>query len=71
MHTPIQKCYTPCIYYHELHDKSKTPTVKVVCDYRDGIEIRLIPNEEINNCSYFKTYKQIKENSKKYFHTKI
>jgi uncharacterized FlaG/YvyC family protein len=63
----MHKCYTPCIYYHELHDKSKTPTVKVICDIREGQEIRNIPNEEIQNCEHYKTYNEVKENSKKIF----
>lgn len=63
------KCTYPetCIYFHAMHESHNKPSVRIVCDYRDGLEIRLIPNEEINNCQHFKTFKQIKENNKKYF----
>lgn len=63
------KCSYPetCIYYHEVFDKNNKPSVRIVCDYRDGLEIKLIPTAEINNCPHFKSYKQIKEEHKKYF----
>lgn len=63
----MHRCYTPCIYYHEVHDKSQKPTVKVICDYREGEEIINISKEEINNCEHFKTYNEIKENNKKIY----
>lgn len=66
MFTPMLRCYTPCINYHEVHDKSKQPSVKIICDYKDGVEIRNLSKEEINNCIHFKTFKEIRESNKKF-----
>jgi len=63
----MNKCYIPCIYYHEVYDKSKTPTVKITCDIKDGQEIKNIPDKEIQNCEHFKTYNEVKENNRKVF----
>lgn len=57
----MNKCTTPCIYYHELHDRHRKPSVKTVCDIRDGEEIKNIPVEEIDNCKEFKTFKDVKK----------
>jgi hypothetical protein len=54
------KCFTPCIYYNEIHNKFNKPSIKSICDIRDSGEIKNIPKEEIENCQYFKTYKDIK-----------
>lgn len=61
MFTPMHQCFTPCINYHEVTNKHEKPSIRIVCDYKDGIEIRLIPQEEINNCKHFKTFEQIKK----------
>ena len=53
------KCTTPCIYYREIVDKSKIPSVRTVCDARDK-EIKHISKKDIENCSLYKTYKSIK-----------
>ena len=59
----MQKCFTPCIYYHEIECTEK-PTKKLVCDMREGQEIKDIPRDVINDCEYFKTYEDIR---KKFF----
>ena len=56
----MRKCFTPCVYYHETYDKQSKPSVKVVCDIREGEEIKNISDEDINNCKNFKTYKDVK-----------
>lgn len=56
----MNKCTTPCIYYHEVFDKAKKPSVKIVCDIKEGIEIKNISDDEIINCKHFKTFKDIK-----------
>lgn len=58
------KCQTPCIYYHEIHNKQEKPSVKVICDYREGEEIKNIPLEEINNCDHFTTLTEVKQKFK-------
>lgn len=63
----MNKCITPCIYYSEIFDKSKTSAVKVICDIREGEEIKNILIQEIETCTYFKTYKEIQENNKKFY----
>ena len=62
----MKQCYTPCIFYHEVYDKTKKPSVRVICDIKDGKEIKDIPDEEIQNCEHFKTYNEIKENNKNF-----
>lgn len=57
----MNQCYTPCIYYCEIENKSKNPSMKIICDMRDGEEIRNIPADEIGICKHFKTYKDLKE----------
>jgi hypothetical protein len=54
------KCKTPCVFYREIIDKSKKPTYKTVCDYRDGEEIKNIPQDEIEKCNIFKSFKEVK-----------
>ena len=54
------QCTTPCIFYREIIDRSKKPSYKTVCDYKDGEEIKNIPQSEINNCNNFKSFKEIK-----------
>jgi len=63
------RCSFPqtCIYYYEVYDKHNKPSVRIVCDYKDGTEIKKLSTEEITNCPHFKTYKQVKETHKKYF----
>lgn len=58
------KCTTPCIYYREIMDKTKQPRYKIVCEYRDGEEIKNIPQDEKLNCNFFKSYKEIKWKTK-------
>lgn len=60
-------CYTSCIYYYINIDKSRKPSVRLTCDYREGEEIKNIPIEEIKNCEHFKTYKEIQESNKKFY----
>ena len=52
------RCVYPdtCIYYREIGKKN----VRMVCDYRDGEEIKNILAEEIKNCKHYKTYKDVK-----------
>ena len=57
----MQKCFTPCIWYREK-DNNEKPTKKMVCDMRDGQEIKDILREIIDTCEYFKTYKDIRKN---------
>jgi len=54
------RCTYPdvCVYYREI---GKT-NIKTVCERRDGEEIKNIPAEEIENCEYHKTYKDVKWN---------
>ena len=47
-----------CIYYNEIIDKNDKYNVKMMCDYKDK-EIKDIPIEEIENCIYHKTYRDI------------
>jgi len=63
----MNKCYIPCIFYHELYDRTQKPSVRIICDIKDGQEIKNIPTEEIQNCGHFKTYSEIKDNNKKIF----
>jgi hypothetical protein len=56
----MHKCYTPCIYYNEKYDRSKKPMYKIVCDMKDGEEIRNIPQEEIDNCTHYKSYTEVR-----------
>ncbi len=58
------KCQTPCIYYYESHTKSESPTVRLICDFRDGEEIKNLSINEINECKHFKTYNQVKKEYK-------
>ncbi len=48
------KCFTPCIYYHEYHYKTK-PTIKPSCIFY-GKEVSKIPEKEINACNHFKMF---------------
>lgn len=56
----MYKCTTPCIYYREIYDQNKKPSIKIICDFRDGEEIKQIPLKEKVNCQHFKTYVNIK-----------
>ncbi len=53
------KCITPCIYYREILNRSKKPSYKIICDYKEGEEIKNIPYEEKVNCKFFKSFKDI------------
>ncbi len=53
----MHKCFTPCIYYREVYDKTKKPSMKIICDYKDT-EIFKMPEDDINFCKQFTTYKQ-------------
>lgn len=61
MSSHFHKCYSECIFYHISLDKTNKPSVKLTCDYRDGIEFKNIPEQEIKNCNHFKTYQQAKQ----------
>lgn len=61
MFTPMHRCYTPCIFYHEVYNKNEKPSVRIICDYKDGKEIKDISEKEIENCIHFKTYEQVKK----------
>ena len=52
------RCVYPdtCIYYREIGKKN----IRMVCDYRDGEEIKNIPAEEIKNCKHYKPFNEIK-----------
>ena len=54
------KCTTPCIYYREIYEQNKSPMVRLVCDYRDGVEINYLSLETRSNCRFFKSYNDIK-----------
>ncbi len=57
----MNKCITTdlrCIYYHPIEEKNKKPSYRMVCDMREGEEIKNIPQEEINNCKHYKTFKE-------------
>lgn len=59
----MNKCFTPCIYYHEIRDQEdKNKILKINCDMKD-IDIRKIPQDEINNCENYKTYKDVLQNN--------
>jgi hypothetical protein len=49
-----------CIYYREIFNKNGNLSTKIVCDYRDGEEIKNIPAEEIKNCEHYKPFNEIK-----------
>ena len=51
-----------CIYYHESHNQNRNPTTleKYFCDRREDEEFKNMTEEERNDCSYFKSYKNIK-----------
>lgn len=55
------KCVTPCIYYQEVLDKSKKPSVKLICNYLEE-ELKNISENDINNCQHFKSYNHLKQN---------
>ena len=55
----MKKCFTPCIYYHEIHDNNQKPSVKILCDIRENEDIKNISEDEINNCEYYKTYRDL------------
>ncbi len=55
----MYKCSTPCIYYNEYCNPN-IPNAKLTCDYQNGKELKHIPEEEKNNCKYFKSFKQLK-----------
>lgn len=61
------KCFSPCIFYHQIQDKSQKPSMIIICDYKECQEIRNIPINEIEKCQHFKTYNEIKENNKKFY----
>ncbi len=54
------KCTTPCIYYREIYNQNKSPMVRLVCDYRDGVEINDLSLDIKSNCKFFKSYTNVK-----------
>ncbi len=55
------KCTTSCIYYQEIIDKTKNPSVKLICNYLEE-ELKNIPKSNINNCQHFTSYNHLKQN---------
>ena len=51
----MHRCFTPCIYYHEIKNKNNNTNIKVICDFY-GVEISRINKGIKNNCKRFKNY---------------
>jgi hypothetical protein len=54
----MEKCFTPCIFYNEIHSQGK-PSIKLTCDYYNGKELRCISEEEKNKC-HFRPYSSLR-----------
>ena len=54
----MEKCFTPCIFYNEIHSQTK-PGIKLTCDYYNGKELKYISEDEKNKC-HFRPFSSLK-----------